>query len=124
MNEPLHQMIEAIKQGDQTLAAAFLERDPGLAHAHTEQGWSLLLLAVYYQEPQIAALIAAHRDDLDIFEASAFGDLERVRSLAEGDLSLVNAFAADGFMPLGLASLKWWSCCSISAPIRPDENAK
>jgi ankyrin repeat protein len=40
----------------------------------------------------------------DVFEASALGDLETVRKLVGGDRALVNAFAADGFYPLGLAA--------------------
>ncbi len=104
MNENLAEMIEAIKQGDQGRAGALLEQEPGLAQAQTEQGLSLVLLAVYYREPQIAALLASKRAELDIFEASALGNVERVRQLAEDDPLLVNAFAADGFTPLGLAS--------------------
>src|SRR6266478_5389704 len=34
----------------------------------------------------------------------ALGDLETVRKLVGGDRGLVNAFAADGFYPLGLAA--------------------
>jgi len=39
-----------------------------------------------------------------VFEASALGDLETVRNLVGGDRGLVNAFAADGFYPVGLAA--------------------
>jgi len=40
---------------------------------------------------------------LNIFEASATGQTERVRALVKQDASLANAFSSDGFMPLGLA---------------------
>lgn len=40
---------------------------------------------------------------LDIFEAAATGQTARVRELIAGDRSLVNAYAPDGFFPLGLA---------------------
>jgi uncharacterized protein len=39
-----------------------------------------------------------------VFEASAAGRAERLRELLEGDPSLANAWADDGFQPLGLAS--------------------
>jgi len=40
---------------------------------------------------------------LDIFEAAATGQTERVSALIKQDASLANAFSSDGFMPLGLA---------------------
>ena len=40
---------------------------------------------------------------LDVFEASALGDTDRVRRLVEADRSVTNAFGDDGFQPLGLA---------------------
>jgi uncharacterized protein len=39
-----------------------------------------------------------------VFEASAAGRAERVRELLDEDPSLANAWADDGFQPLGLAS--------------------
>jgi uncharacterized protein len=39
-----------------------------------------------------------------VFEASAAGRAERLRELLDGDPSLANAWADDGFQPLGLAS--------------------
>jgi ankyrin repeat protein len=45
-----------------------------------------------------------HGTKADVFEASALGDLETVQRLVNGDRALVNAFAADGFYPLGLAA--------------------
>jgi uncharacterized protein len=39
-----------------------------------------------------------------VFEASAAGRAERVRELLDQDPSLANAWADDGFQPLGLAS--------------------
>ena len=45
-----------------------------------------------------------HGAKLDVFEASATANLERVRELVKENAGLVNAFAADGFFPLGLAA--------------------
>jgi ankyrin repeat protein len=41
---------------------------------------------------------------LNIFEASATGQTARVRDLLNTDPALLNAYAADGFHPLGLAA--------------------
>src|SRR5207302_4805426 len=41
---------------------------------------------------------------LDVFEAAALGRTKRLRELLDKDPSLANAWAGDGFQPLGLAS--------------------
>jgi ankyrin repeat protein len=64
----------------------------------------MALLAAYYGHPELADVLVAHGAKLDVFEASATGSLERVRVLVKEDRGLVNAFAADGFFPLGLAA--------------------
>jgi ankyrin repeat protein len=65
---------------------------------------SKLLDAVYSGRGDEVATILATHPTLDIFEAAAVGDERRVRELVDGDPSLVNAVAADGFHPLGLAA--------------------
>lgn len=50
------------------------------------------------------AALRATGMELNLFEAAAVGDLARVRALVEADPALANAFAADGFHPLGLAA--------------------
>ena len=62
-----------------------------------------VLEAMYRGDRGEAERLATGRE-LDIFEASALGEAERVRRLVAADPSLANAWAADGFQPLGLAS--------------------
>jgi len=62
-----------------------------------------ILQAVYRGDRDEAERLAAQQD-LDVFEASALGDTERVRELVASDPELANAWAEDGFQPLGLAS--------------------
>lgn len=95
--------IEFIQNGDLQKVSDLLERQPGLANARSENGLSAVLLAAYHNHPQIARLLAEQRPDLDIFEASAAGMLERVKSLISGHSEQVNTVALDGFQPLGLA---------------------
>jgi ankyrin repeat protein len=65
---------------------------------------SPILDAVYRGKKDVLeGLLAAH-PTLDVFEASAVGDTERVRELIDRDPSLVSAYAPDGFHPLGLAA--------------------
>src|SRR5512133_2806200 len=62
-----------------------------------------VLQAIYRGDTGEAERLAAGRE-LDVFEASALGRMERLRELLDEDPSLANAWAGDGFQPLGLAS--------------------
>ena len=98
------ELIAAIKRGDLDAVRQLLERDPTVAAHKTEDGTSVLLLAIYYGRNEIAEELAARRDDLNIFEAAALGKSERVAELVGGNSALTDAYAPDGFQPLGLAS--------------------
>lgn len=65
---------------------------------------SELLLALYRGDKATAEEILATNPELDVFEAAAAGRADRLRALLDDDPSLVDAWAADGFQPLGLAS--------------------
>jgi ankyrin repeat protein len=65
---------------------------------------SELLQAVYRGDSARADEILAEEPDLDVFEAAAVGRADRLRELLDEDPSLANAWAEDGFQPLGLAS--------------------
>jgi uncharacterized protein len=97
-------LMEAIRAGDKAGLEALLSAEPGLLRFTAPNGSSLMLLAAYYGHPELADVFLRHGAMADVFEASALGDLETVRRLVGGDRNLVNAFAADGFYPLGLAA--------------------
>ena len=65
---------------------------------------SELLQAVYRGDKARADELLAENPELDVFEAAAVGRTERLRELLDEDPSLANAWADDGFQPLGLAS--------------------
>jgi ankyrin repeat protein len=65
---------------------------------------SELLQAIYRGDKAKADELLAADPELDVFEAAAVGKTERLRELLDRDPSLANAWAADGFQPLGLAS--------------------
>lgn len=98
------QIIEAVKQGDVARVNQLLASDPALADARNENGVSAVLLATYYGRNEIAQVFLSRGARLDIFEAAAVGQAERVEAILEREPELVNAFADDGFTPLGLAS--------------------
>jgi uncharacterized protein len=65
---------------------------------------SQLMQALYEGKNDEARVIAAGRSDLDIFEAAAIGDVDRLRVLLDQDPALANAWSEDGFTPLHFAS--------------------
>ncbi len=70
----------------------------------SRQRVSPILEAVYRgQRDVVDCLLAAH-PALDVFEAAAVGDVARVREIIEADPATVDAYATDGFHPLGLAA--------------------
>lgn len=95
-----HEIFEAIRAGD-------VERVRELAGAAGEvddEGVSALLLARYYGRDDLVAALRPHRGDLDVFEAAALGEVERLRELLDAEPGLAGAYARDGFFPLGLAA--------------------
>ena len=95
--------FEAIKKGDRAAVERALAADPALARAE-EDGVSAVLVATYHGKDELAQLLAKRKGDLTVFEAAAVGELAQVRAHVERDPSLVSAYSADGFFPLGLAA--------------------
>ena len=93
----------AMTTGERGAVEAMLRVDPRLAGSR-RQGVSAVLLALYHHKPTVAAALRPHVPSLDIFEAAALGEVDRVRALLDADPGLANAVAEDGFGPLGLAS--------------------
>ena len=65
---------------------------------------SELLQAVYRGDQARVEEMLAAEPELDVFETAAVGDVDRLRWLLDEDAGLANAWAEDGFQPLGLAS--------------------
>src|SRR5439155_916945 len=63
-----------------------------------------VLAAIYRGDRDEAERLAGGKE-LDVFEAAALGRSERLEELLDGDASLANAWADDGFQPLDMAAL-------------------
>ena len=94
--------FEAIRQGNRQEVERRLRLSPSLIHAR-EDDFSPILVAAYHHEQEIASFLADKTVALTIFEASATGKLNNIIRLLARDPQLVNAYAEDGFQPLGLA---------------------
>src|SRR5436190_10496836 len=65
---------------------------------------SEVLQAIYQGDQARIDELLVGDPELDVFEAAGVGRTERLRELLEDDPTLANAWAEDGFQPLGLAS--------------------
>jgi ankyrin repeat protein len=99
-----HDFIEAIKAGAIDQVTHALDQDAALINARADNGLSAVLVAAYYNEPQIAQLLVQRGAELNIFEAATVGALDRVEGWIVAQPDLINAHAPDGFQPIGLAA--------------------
>jgi len=96
-------LIAAVNADDAALVAELVETDPSLADARDEAGVSALMLSKYrFARPVTDALLAAD-PERDAFEATALGEVERLRERLDDDPAAVGAYSADGFTALHFA---------------------
>lgn len=98
------ELFAAISRGDVERVRALLAEDPALATTRDEQGVSVLMQARYRFDRGLVEAVRARLDELDVFEATTFGDLDRLTALLDADPSAVDARSGDGFTPLHLAA--------------------
>lgn len=97
-------LFEAIGTGDTERARAIVADDPAAAAARNGDGLSAVLAALYRHRPDIVGILLAAQPELDLFDAAAAGDVDRLAELLDADPSAVNDYAGDGFFPLALAA--------------------
>ena len=96
-------LIDAIRAGDVAAATAVITGRPEAARGVGDKGESPLLEALYRGQSELASRIAAQRE-LDLVEASALGDAERVRTRLEENKGAVTSRSSDGWTALHLAA--------------------
>jgi len=97
--------IDAIKAGEFERVKAMVSAEPTLIDARSRTGESAILTAVYHRQKEIVNLLVARGAPLDLFEASAAGEIERVeRLLGDSGADAINGYSADGWTPLHLAA--------------------
>lgn len=97
------EFYRAIQAGDTSAVARQLERSPALLRSRDPGGQSPVLFAVYRGKQEVVDLLRTHGAELDLFEAAAVGDAERVSALLAADADTVSEKSADGWTPLHLA---------------------
>jgi uncharacterized protein len=97
-------LFTLIEADDVDGVSALLDEQPWLAEERDAQGVSPLLRARYAMDAALVAAVRRHVERLNVFEAAAFGDLDRLTELVADDPDLVAASSGDGFSPLHLAA--------------------
>ena len=93
-----------IEAGDVDGVRALLAEQPWLSAERDDEGVSPLLRARYRMDRALVAAVRPHVERLNVFEAAAFGDLDRMSELLADDPELLDAISGDGFTPLHLAA--------------------
>ena len=99
----LEDLLAAIKRKDASAVTRALDADGELATARAASGQTPAIVAIYWRAPEMLALLRARGAVLDVFEAAAAGDADRVCTLLDANGSLRDAHAPDGWTPLHLA---------------------
>src|SRR6185503_14171715 len=97
------EFIDAATKGDVAKVKEMLQADPSLAGSRDENGLSVVLKALYYGKRDVVELLLASGVELNLFEAAATGQTDRVRRLVQQEPANVSSYSPDGFTPLSLA---------------------
>jgi adenosylhomocysteine nucleosidase len=98
------ELIAAVRDGDVTRVAELVAARPELAGSRDLDGVSALMLARYRLDRAVTDVLLQADPDLDVFEASALGYVDRLRARLDEDPTAVRARSADGFTALHFAA--------------------
>lgn len=98
----MSEFLDAVRRGEMARVAALLDADPSLGRTR-ENGVSAILLAIYHGRPEVARLLVSRGAPVDLYDACALGDIDRVGEIIRADPALVSSRSADGFPAVGLA---------------------
>ena len=97
-------IFESIKAGDVEAVRAAVKDDPSVAAARDDDGRSAVRAALYVHNQDMADVLLEAKPELDVFDAAAAGEVDRLTELLEGDGDLVGAYSEDGYTPLHFAA--------------------
>jgi adenosylhomocysteine nucleosidase len=99
-----HEIFDAIDAKDAARVRAILAADRGAAAARDPEGLSAVRFARYRGLDEIVGTLLAVQPELDLWDAAAVGDLERLRAVLDADPGRIGVRSNDGMTPLGLAA--------------------
>ena len=103
MVTPAEELITAVNNDDAERVAVLVADDPSLASARDLGGVSAIMLSRYrFNRATTDALLTAD-PELDVFEATALGYIDRLRDRLMSDPGAASAVSPDGFTALHYA---------------------
>ena len=97
-------LLNMIRRGQAEELAAIVAESPDAARSRDAQGVSMLMWSIYTRQPAIVNCLRPAAGELDVFEAAALGDCDRLHQILIADAMQVWAVSADGWAPLHLAA--------------------
>ena len=97
----MSEFTDAIKAGDAERVAALAEADPSLLR-QSENNITPILLAIYYNKPDVARVLVGRGAPVSFAEACALGDTDRVKAMLAENGELLHSRSSDGFPAAGL----------------------
>lgn len=97
-------LFEAIEADEADRVRRLLGDAPDIAAARDEHGVSALMRARYRSDHAVIDAVRGHVARLDVFEAAAFGEVDRLAELLADEPALTASYSADGFTPLHFAA--------------------
>jgi len=97
-----YKFFNAIKKGDLDEVERLLFLDPSLMY-EKENGLSPVMVAAYGRQTEVTDFLGDAAGSLNIFESAATGRTNQIARHLARDPLLANAYACDGYQPLGLA---------------------
>jgi ankyrin repeat protein len=98
------ELFDAIEAGHVGRVDAMLDDDPSAASARDASGVSALMRALYRFDKALIESVKRRVEVLDVFEAAAFGDVDRLIQVLGDEPSLVSSYSGDGFTALHFAA--------------------
>jgi len=99
------ELFEAIRAGNSATVSSLIDAHPELASARNESGISAVLMSLYTGRREIRDLLLTRRASLDLHDAAAVGNLDRVRQFVDKDPAVAKSFSPDGFPVVALAAV-------------------
>lgn len=97
------EFLTAVLEDRREDVAKMIVQDERLVRSRDTAGATSVLLACYHGLDDMLGVLLRAGLELDVFEAAAVGDTDRVRELVSGDASRLLETSGDGFPPLQLA---------------------
>lgn len=98
------ELFDALRAGDTRRVHRLLREQPESALDRTDDGISAILWALYVGEPVLAEHVARVTGTLDVFEATALGEVGALRQRIDEAPDAVSGWSSDGFTALHLAA--------------------